>query len=82
MVKVIGFFIFTKMKMMKNTYKITLALAAIGTAAIVVYAARRLNEKRMMVQVADEGYETAHDILFPGKAGTGGQLRFGPVLPA
>lgn len=66
---------------MKNSSKITLGLAAIGAAAIVVYVARCINTKRMLVKVSNEGYETAHDILFPGKSNTGKELRYGPVLP-
>ena len=70
-----------KNNIMKNTSKITLGLAAIGAAAIVIYIVRRINIKRMLVQVSDEGYETAHDILFPGKSNAGNESRYGPVLP-
>ena len=66
---------------MKNTSKITIALAAVGAAAIVIYAARRIETKRRLIRVADEGYETAHEILFPDKAGKHNELRFGPILP-
>jgi hypothetical protein len=70
---------------MKTTSKITLALAAVGAAALVIYVARRVNtkadSKRMLKQVADEGYETATDILFPGKKIAGSHLHYGPVLP-
>jgi hypothetical protein len=66
---------------MKNTSKITLGLAAIGAAAIVIYVARRINAKRMLAKVSDEGYETAHDILYPGKRSACNELRYGPVLP-
>lgn len=76
-----SFFIFTKINTMKNTSKITLALAAVGTAALVIYVARCVNAKRMLVKVADEGYETAHDILYPGKGNRGKELRFGPIIP-
>jgi hypothetical protein len=70
---------------MKTTSKITLLLAAVGAAAIVIYVTRRghtkANAKKMLNQVADEGYETASDILFPGKKIDGGHLHYGPVLP-
>lgn len=66
---------------MKKTSKITLVLAAVGAAAIVICAVRRIEKQRMLVKVADEGYETAHDILFPDKADKHNKLRFGPVLP-
>lgn len=76
-----SFFIFTKNNTMKNTSKITLALAAVGTAALVIYLTRCINTKRMLVKVADEGYETAHDILYPGKGNGGKELRYGPIIP-
>lgn len=66
---------------MKNSSKITLALAVIGTAALVTYVTRCVKTKRMLVKVSDEGYEMAPDILFPGKGNTGRDLRYGPVLP-
>ncbi len=66
---------------MKNSFKITFALAAIGTAAFMLYTMRRINAKRMIEKVSDEGYETAQDILFPGKKITETKLHFGPVFP-
>ena len=66
---------------MKNSFKVTLALAVIGTAAIVIYATRSINSKRRLVQVSNEGYETAPDILFPGKSHSEPRLHYGPVIP-
>ena len=48
---------------MKPVIKIFLGLAAVALAGMVIYSIRR--EKKMLTQVSDEGYETAHDILFP-----------------
>lgn len=45
-------------------------LAGIGLATVVglvIYLARRHKSNRMSEQVAEHGYETAHDILFPAK---------------
>ncbi len=66
---------------MKNSTKITLALAAISTAVIVSYAMQRLKTRRMVAKISDEGYETAQDILYPGRIVTGKKLHYGPVLP-
>ncbi len=55
-------------------------LAAIGTAAITLYLIHRRNTKRMLENIADEGYETAPDILFPDK-NVSRKLHYGPVLP-
>jgi hypothetical protein len=67
---------------MKNTTKIML-LAAVGTAALTVYLVRKANgtkSKKMLDNIADEGYETASDILFPGKE-LRNKLHYGPVIP-
>jgi hypothetical protein len=66
---------------MKNNTKITLALAVIGTAVIVSCAVQRMKTRRMVAKISDEGYETAHDILYPDRSLTGKKLHFGPVLP-
>jgi len=68
---------------MKNTTKIIL-LTAIGTAAITAYLVRRAKctkAKKMLDNIADEGYETASDILFPGKE-LRNKLHYGPVIPS
>jgi hypothetical protein len=77
-----SFFIFTKIEIMKNTSKIVVALAVVGIAAIAVTLAKKVNDRRMLTKISDEGYETAQDILFPNKYHPGGQLQYGPVLPA
>ena len=77
-----SFFIFTKIDIMKNTSKIVVALAVVGVAAIAVTLAKKISDRRMLAKIADEGYETAQDILFPNKYNPGGQLQYGPVLPA
>ena len=64
---------------MKNSTKVFL-LAAIGTAAITYSLIQRANAKKRLVTISDEGYETASDILFPGKP-VGSKLHYGPVIP-
>lgn len=66
---------------MKTSTRLTLSLAAIGAAAIVIYVARQISAQKMLVKVADEGYETAHDILYPNKNNSSNRMRYGPVLP-
>ncbi len=65
---------------MKLSNKIVFGLAAAVAAAIVVYIARRSDTKRMLNQIADEGYETAHDILFPDKNIQAKHVQYGPVI--
>ena len=67
---------------MKLLQKIALGFAVAAAAVIIVYiTTERSNKKRMLNQIADEGYETAQDVLFPGKNIEGKRLHFGPVLP-
>ena len=66
---------------MKTTDKILVAVAAGFLAGLAVYMVRRSEEKRMLDKVAAEGYETAHDVLFPHKSQIGKKLHYGPVLP-
>ena len=67
---------------MKISNKILLGVTAVAVAGFVVYVANRKRTQQMLDQVADEGYETAHDILFPDKEKRDKKLQYGPVLPA
>lgn len=70
---------------MKLTYKIALGISAATAAGIVLYFVRRsyadTNRKQMLIQVAEEGYETAYDILFPNQEIRSMQVHYGPVIP-
>jgi len=67
---------------MRSFAKIALVLAAFTTVAVVVaYRARKETCTDMLSEVSEEGYETAHDILFPRNRGGGSRLHYGPVLP-
>jgi hypothetical protein len=63
---------------LSQTIAITLAFAA--AAGIVGYMVRWSKTKRMLNLIADEGYETAEDILFPGKKVQSKNLHYGPVI--
>ncbi len=67
---------------MKTSNKILLGVAAIAVAGLVVYAVKRKKTHRMLDQIAEEGYETAPDVLFPNKEKRDRKLQYGPVLPA
>jgi hypothetical protein len=64
---------------MKARTKIILALGAVALTGFILYATRRQKSNHRLDKVADEGYETAHDILFPSKSRRGKKLRYGPV---
>lgn len=66
---------------MKKNKQLIAGLAAIAATALVVYTVRRINHRRRLSKVAEEGYETAHDILYPHKTKGSQKLTYGPVLP-
>jgi hypothetical protein len=68
---------------MKVVGKVALSLAILAVAGLVVCIAtsKRSDTNDMLDQIADEGYETATDVLFPGKTLTGRKLRYGPTIP-
>jgi hypothetical protein len=65
---------------MKHSQKIAFSLAFVAAAGIVGYLINWSKTKRMLNRIADEGYETAHDILFPGKIVQAKNLHYGPVI--
>lgn len=66
---------------MKTKYTILAGVGAIAVAAAVVLIARGFNHGRRLSHVSNEGYETAHDILYPTKKNRKSRLHYGPVLP-
>ena len=66
---------------MKKKEKIIVGVALIAAAGLLVYATRKTNTRRRMKQVADEGYETAADVLHPKTNRRFKKLHYGPVLP-
>lgn len=67
---------------MKKTEKLLLGAAGIAVVTgFIVYAVRRHRSNQQNARVADEGYETARDILFPGKRNKRRKVHYGPVLP-
>lgn len=59
-----------------------LAGAALVTAAAILMAKKsRSRTGEILREISDEGYETAHDILYPGQNRREKNLRYGPVLP-
>lgn len=66
---------------MKKTLRILIGLTAVAVVGMVIYRKRNRNTGVMLDRVADEGYETAHDVMYPSHSKRGKNLRFGPVLP-
>jgi hypothetical protein len=66
---------------MKKTFRILVGITAVAMVGMVIYRRRSRNTVHMLRKVSDEGYETAHDVLFPKGSGRGKDLRYGPVIP-
>ena len=66
---------------MKLSHKIALGICIITAAGIALHLTKRSRTNRMLTQISDEGYETANDILFPGKQLDRKTLHYGPVIP-
>ena len=66
---------------MKSSTKVILGLAAITATGTLIYLTRSLNTKCRLKKISNEGYETAHDILYPTKYNRAKKLHYGPVLP-
>ena len=56
-------------------------LTMVSILSVYIFRKRSKNTGYMLRRVSDEGYETAHDVLFPHKSKRGKNLRYGPVLP-
>ena len=68
-------------KKMKTTKKLMYSAAALAFTGLLVYVTRRANTKRRIAEVANEGYETAADLLYPKTNKRFKKLHYGPVLP-
>ena len=64
--------------------KSTILLTGFGIALVAgaaIYLSRRNKSNRRHAKISEEGYETAEDILFPGKKRRSSRLHYGPVIP-
>ena len=66
---------------MKKREAILIGVGAALASVVGVKLARSRNRLNRLNNVAAEGYETAHDILYPSKEHKKARLKFGPVLP-
>ena len=64
------------------TKTLIVAIIAITVVGGLSYLIRKNNSSRILNKVSDEGYETAHDILYPYESKRNKNLRYGPVIPA
>lgn len=66
---------------MKAKNKLLVSVAAVALTGLIVYAIRKTNTNKRIADVADEGYETAADLLYPTTNKRFKKLHYGPVLP-
>ena len=64
---------------MKKAFKVISGVVVLAGIGILII--RRINTRRNLDQVADNGYETAHDVLFPKRNIRSRKLRYGPIHP-
>jgi hypothetical protein len=64
---------------MKKVLKLLTGLFVL--TGVGIFVMRKINTRRKLKQVADNGYETAQDVLFPNKRIRSKKLHYGPVLP-
>ena len=69
---------------MKTSTKTMIGVAALAAVGLAIYVMSREKRKEKtnsrLAHIADEGYETAHDVLYPNKFKPS-KLQYGPVLP-
>jgi hypothetical protein len=66
---------------MKTYSKITLGAAALAFATIMIASKKKSNAQKQISEIANEGYETAADILNPKNNKSFKKIHLGPVLP-
>lgn len=64
---------------MGKTTKIIIGVAAVAVAGAIITIARKHKREKVLKIASDEGYETAHDVLFP-KHNRSRHLKYGPVF--
>jgi hypothetical protein len=72
------FSFFKPTQMKKNTTKILIGIGIAAATGFIIYAVRRQQSSKRHARVADEGYETAHDILYPQKKYKRKKVQYGP----
>jgi hypothetical protein len=67
---------------MKKVFTSVIGLmSVIGAAGLYVMRRIQTHSDKILNRVADAGYETAHDILFPNEDKKEKKQHYGPVLP-
>lgn len=63
-----------------KTTTILLALSIVSIASILTITIKRAIQNKHLKKIAEEGYETAIDVLYPRKKGSK-KLQYSPTLP-
>ncbi len=66
---------------MKVSNKALWGILAVSALGIAFYLGSKKRDRKKLKRIAEEGYEIAHDILFPDKLLSEKKLHYGPVLP-
>ncbi len=66
---------------MKKTNGLLIGVGLAALAGIIIYTVRWHQINKRYSRISDEGYETAHDILYPPSNQSSKRVHYGPVLP-
>ncbi|RYY62668.1 MAG: hypothetical protein EOO05_01860 [Chitinophagaceae bacterium] len=66
---------------MTKNEKILAGIGALALTGLLIFSVRRAQAKKRLKDISDEGYETAHDVLYPKKRKSY-KTHYGPVLPS
>jgi len=66
---------------MTKNEKILVGIGALALTGLLIFSFRRAQSKKRLRDISDEGYETAHDVLYPTKRKSY-KTHYGPVLPS
>ena len=66
---------------MSKVNKLIISVVVAAAASYIVGITRRYQRDKMLMLASNEGYETAHDVLYPERHKKNRHLRYGPVFP-
>ena len=58
-----------------------IGIGAIALTGLLIFSVRRAKSRKVLKDIADEGYETAQDVLYP-RTRKAYKTHYGPVLPS
>ncbi len=66
---------------MSTVNKLIISVVVASVASYLVGITRRYQREKMLMLASNEGYEIAHDVLYPERQKKNRHLRYGPIFP-